>query len=461
MASSHIYCSYHGSTKSWNDKPRYTIDYAAPEMLQKKEYGEYSEMLDVWCLGATLYTMFMGHSPFRQGREDHLVSHEVLKHRILYNEIYTESLRWQQASEELQNLIQGCLEKDINKRFTLEQILQHTWFESAFKRKSLITASTFLQATAGADPCNVIWTDIGTHSSDNKMDTCLQIEENLFEDLDIIDLRKKSLQSEGDVTSGLGQSKSSDEISIRGTEIDDALLIDNTIQRLTTTDPGNDVETNLNPTRPDYEEFKGFDENSAAIHNWLLDNKRSKFVIFDKIRQIAGQKPLNRTNEVRSKQKAAALPQLRRRSARNLTSVSKICKPLAANSKTKSTSKCEPTLSVKRQSAIKLSQSIVKQLLSEEFYGFDDQERKRLASKAKSSWRLFCTIIYHTQMSLKHFNFDRRVYNRVVEDNNAHKEEDLQTVTLRTSKSSKDVTLASRRQPSRLARAQRARYVFE
>lgn len=124
-----LYFSYHGELDTWSDKPRYTIDYAPPEMLEDAEFGTYSEAVDIWCLGATLYTMYVGHSPFRRGREDREISVETLRQRILNEDFYTESTRWQQATPELQNLLRGCLEKDVSKRLTLLQILDHNWFQ--------------------------------------------------------------------------------------------------------------------------------------------------------------------------------------------------------------------------------------------------------------------------------------------------------------------------------------------
>ncbi|XP_061395922.1 chromosomal serine/threonine-protein kinase JIL-1 [Musca vetustissima] len=120
---------YHGDMESWSDSPRFTIDYAPPEMLEDPELATYSKAVDIWCLGTTLYTMYMGHSPFRRGREDRAVSLEVHRQRILSEDFYMESKRWQQASSELQNLIRGCLEKDASKRLTLLEIVDHSWFQ--------------------------------------------------------------------------------------------------------------------------------------------------------------------------------------------------------------------------------------------------------------------------------------------------------------------------------------------
>ncbi|KAM7355152.1 JIL-1 kinase isoform 1-T2 [Cochliomyia hominivorax] len=467
---------YHGGIKSWHDKPRFTIDYAPPEMLQHTEYGTYSNALDIWCLGATLFTMYMGHSPFRQGREDRLISHEVLRQRILNENIYTNSKRWQKASTELKNLIQGCLEKDVNKRINLTDILQHPWFELALKHKAQLMEA----AIESYEYTHNDGIDLETNT--NLIEGADIKGENIMEDLEmVVDLRRKSLQSEGDATSGLGQSKSSDENSLVAVETDEIGITQehadvNDTKHLTDT-PLND--NSINESSSDLEEFEGFDENMPNIESWLLDI--SKFIIFDKVRQFAGLKPANQPTTVARKQSIAT-----RRSARNETNIQgKITKPLIASNR----NKCRSISLIKTEQEDNLlanaemnppsaitqnnSQCVENVWKLKEFYGFDEQERKRMAAKAKNSWRMFCTTLRNTQVSLKHFNFERRVYNRSIEDaeeTRSHKKSPrkqttsfspLPTPPTTITKDTKEVSLAYRKQPSRLARAQRARYVFE
>uniref|UniRef100_A0A1B0FE26 Protein kinase domain-containing protein n=1 Tax=Glossina morsitans morsitans TaxID=37546 RepID=A0A1B0FE26_GLOMM len=125
----HYIFSYTTNRSMWNDVPRYTIDYAPPEALQHAEYATYSASFDIWCLGAILYTMFMGHTPFRRERAERCVDAATLKQRILHDEIFTCADRWNEASSELRNLIGSCLEKDITKRATMQEILLHPWLK--------------------------------------------------------------------------------------------------------------------------------------------------------------------------------------------------------------------------------------------------------------------------------------------------------------------------------------------
>ncbi|XP_023293563.2 chromosomal serine/threonine-protein kinase JIL-1 [Lucilia cuprina] len=481
---------YHGNVKSWHDKPRFTIDYAPPEMLQNPDYATYTESLDIWCLGATLFTMYMGHSPFRQGRGDRQVSYEMLKQRILNEAMYTESERWQQASEELKHLLQGCMEKDVKKRLTLLQILQHPWFDVTIKQKALLPIATesYECDLYNTDDIRNTRTDITESNIKEEeeqeeevaIDTCSRTEEeeeekHILEDLEEVDLRQQSLQSEGDVTSGLGQSKSSDENSLTAMETDEVSSADIHVIR--------DEELTVNGCPPesltDLDDFQGFDENMPPITSWLLDV--SKFIIFDKVRQIIGRTSVARSRQTKQNVTSAP-PPITRRSMRRETNLNKITKPLLANNKNRSPPRSQQqqqkeTLSStprKTRSAIINKECVPDVWTPEEFSGFDEQERKRLALKTKSSWRMFCTILHSTQMSLKYFNFDRRVYNRTLEDNSEEIKSNKNKTSTRkqqittppmpqvtTTATTREVSLACRKQPSRLARAQRARYVFE
>ncbi|TGZ76857.1 Pkinase-domain-containing protein [Ascodesmis nigricans] len=88
-----------------------TIDYAAPEVLQGKSYRGKEQ--DVWALGVLLYTIFYKENPF-------------------YNidEIMDRELRIPFVTSELSlDLIKLMLDRDVERRPTIEQVLAHPWFE--------------------------------------------------------------------------------------------------------------------------------------------------------------------------------------------------------------------------------------------------------------------------------------------------------------------------------------------
>lgn len=478
-----IFNSYHGSVKTWYDKPRFTIDYAPPELVQNTGFGIYSEAIDIWCLGATLFTMFMGHPPFRQGRNEREVSNDVLKQRIINGVFYTESARWKQASCELQMLIQSCMEKDIKKRLTLQQVVQHPWFAITYMKKNTILNRSILPSSAESYENNLRSLDseiyvsgenLDLYISDNNesvVDMCIGIDDD---DLDICykdkELRQKSTQSEGDATSGLGQSKSSDENSLRAIDLPEVhmeLDEDDTYANKDLTvevnhsneklDANSFADTSLEEYLSDQDELIGFDENTPPIQSMLLDKSNKLLTILEQIRQMKEMK-ISNYNFIGRKKKQKSTVQLHA-NKRLLRSESNVCR--VSNSLTKSKNKLQTKLSTERN-----IQCAINNLLREETLSLDD-DRKKHALKCKSNWRLFCTILRHTQIALKYFNFERRVYNRSIENKAEIKSRKNTTGKIeitsspQLSKETKEVSVACRKQPSRLARAHRARYVFE
>jgi protein-serine/threonine kinase len=85
------------------------IDYAAPEVLSGSRY--LGKPQDVWALGVLLYTIVYKENPF-------------------YNidEIMDRDLRvpWVQSDENI-DIIRQMLERDVDKRITIEGVVAHPW----------------------------------------------------------------------------------------------------------------------------------------------------------------------------------------------------------------------------------------------------------------------------------------------------------------------------------------------
>ena len=82
-------------------------------MLQRKKYGWKS---DIWSLGVLFYELTYGILPWKGESEHHLIS-----------EIKNEELKFPQniiVPMELQRLISGCLEKDVEKRIGWKDLLK-------------------------------------------------------------------------------------------------------------------------------------------------------------------------------------------------------------------------------------------------------------------------------------------------------------------------------------------------
>ncbi|KAF2200106.1 Pkinase-domain-containing protein [Delitschia confertaspora ATCC 74209] len=86
-----------------------TIDYAAPEVLAGKPYRGKEQ--DVWALGILLYTIVYKENPFYS--IDEIMDHDL---RVPYI-----------MSEQSIDLIRLMLDRDVEKRITISQVLDHPW----------------------------------------------------------------------------------------------------------------------------------------------------------------------------------------------------------------------------------------------------------------------------------------------------------------------------------------------
>ncbi|KAF2738837.1 Pkinase-domain-containing protein [Polyplosphaeria fusca] len=90
-----------------------TIDYAAPEVLAGRSYRGKEQ--DVWALGILLYTIVYKENPFYS--IDEIMDHDL---RVPYI-----------MSEESIDLIRLMLDRDVEKRITISQVLEHPWCKQA------------------------------------------------------------------------------------------------------------------------------------------------------------------------------------------------------------------------------------------------------------------------------------------------------------------------------------------
>ena len=91
--------------------------YAAPEILKSQDYK--GQIADIWSMGICLYVMVCADFPF-SGEDINDLVRNVIKNNFDYpTEI--------QISDSYKDLVNKILEKDPNKRLTIEQIKQHPW----------------------------------------------------------------------------------------------------------------------------------------------------------------------------------------------------------------------------------------------------------------------------------------------------------------------------------------------
>ena len=92
--------------------------YAAPEMISGKKYS--GLMVDIWSCGIILFGMVCGYLPF----DDQ--NNEVLYKKIANGDYKIPNF----VSDKVKDLIKRILNTDPSKRFTIQQIKNHSWFNS-------------------------------------------------------------------------------------------------------------------------------------------------------------------------------------------------------------------------------------------------------------------------------------------------------------------------------------------
>lgn len=99
-----------------------TPEYVAPEIILQKGHDK---TVDIWCFGILLYEMVYGLPPF-YNKNQNIMLNWVVK----LDPTFPKSIK---ISDELEDLIKQCLQKDPTKRIgynNTEEIKKHKWFEN-------------------------------------------------------------------------------------------------------------------------------------------------------------------------------------------------------------------------------------------------------------------------------------------------------------------------------------------
>ncbi|KAI0021475.1 SMAD/FHA protein kinase [Xylariomycetidae sp. FL0641] len=103
-----------------------TPSYVAPEILAEGRHRKYTKAVDIWSLGVVLYICLCGFPPF----SDELYSREfpfTLSQQIKSGRFDYPSPYWDSVGDPALDLIDSMLVVEPEKRFTVDQCLEHPW----------------------------------------------------------------------------------------------------------------------------------------------------------------------------------------------------------------------------------------------------------------------------------------------------------------------------------------------
>ena len=99
-----------------------TVGYTAPEIVKDERY---SKSVDMWAMGCVLYTLLCGFPPFYDE------SIQVLTEKVARGQYTFLSPWWDDISKSAQDLVSHLLTVDPDKRYSIQQFLDHPWIKQS------------------------------------------------------------------------------------------------------------------------------------------------------------------------------------------------------------------------------------------------------------------------------------------------------------------------------------------
>lgn len=81
----------------------------------------YTNKIDLWSMGVVLYILLSGKVPFPGKNEMEIISN------VLKGDFHFNHNAFKKVSEECKDLIKNLLNKDVDKRYTASDALNHPW----------------------------------------------------------------------------------------------------------------------------------------------------------------------------------------------------------------------------------------------------------------------------------------------------------------------------------------------
>ena len=120
-----------------------TPQYVSPEIVMNRKSSTahgYGSSVDMWSLGAVLYTMLSATTPFND-KDPHIYEH------ILRGAVQFPPDRWAHVSADAQGIVRGLMTVDVAQRLTSAQCMARPWCRQGLQRLAH-TASDTLKALA-------------------------------------------------------------------------------------------------------------------------------------------------------------------------------------------------------------------------------------------------------------------------------------------------------------------------
>ena len=88
------------------------------------DHSNYGEKCDVWSAGVIMHILLIGEPPFSGDKDI-----DVLKN-VLHGKLAFKSSLWKNITEAAVLLLEKMLERDVSKRLSMVQVMEHRWFKA-------------------------------------------------------------------------------------------------------------------------------------------------------------------------------------------------------------------------------------------------------------------------------------------------------------------------------------------